>query len=231
MFPHTGGSPHGDGEKPTGGHGKSRRHADEAKVPLGPPPPLKILIDAGLLEPGPGRLSVKYRGAAIDAELRPDGTILYQGKAHHAPSGFSLAAKRGVNPAVFSDDGWGNVRYIPPVLTEDEDKDDVKPMTLLAIRDRHEGRQPHTSRYRARGEGPRSRVRVGGGQTVYAPPVKGAGGGGAAAGRSEEDLEGELRKLRKRMDPKALAAALVDSLARTPFCFFPPLFHCCACWC
>lgn len=82
---------------------------------MGPVPPLRALIDAGLLEAGQSNLCVKYRGASIYADLHPDGTILYQGKFHLAPSGFSLAAKRGVNPAVFSDDGWGNVKYIPPL--------------------------------------------------------------------------------------------------------------------
>lgn len=97
---------------PGGGGGVDRQHFLSS---LFPPPPLKALIDAGLLEPGMSCLTVKYRGVSIFADLLPDGTIRFQGKVHHAPSGFSLAAKRGVNPAVFSDDGWGNVRYIPPL--------------------------------------------------------------------------------------------------------------------
>lgn len=91
-----------------------RETAAALRVALGPPPPLKALLDAGLVEPGVGCLSVRYRGNTIVADLQADGTIFFRGRAHHAPSGFSLTAKREINPLVFSDDGWGNVRYTPP---------------------------------------------------------------------------------------------------------------------
>lgn len=61
-------------------------------------PPLAELIDAGLLAPGPERLSVTYRGHVFTADLLPDGGIAAQGRVFHAPSGFSLVCKREVNP-------------------------------------------------------------------------------------------------------------------------------------
>lgn len=81
-------------------------------------------------------------------------------------------------------------------------------MTLLAIRDRHEGRKPHASRYRARGDSSfRPRVRSSCGKIVSGAILPGAEQRLATA-------EAELRVLKRKADPVAVGPVLSSKLVR-----------------
>lgn len=81
----------------------------------------------------------------------------------------------------------------------------MRPITLLALRDLHEGRRVNSSRYRARHDPTsRSRIRHGNGLTALALPER------------PSAAEGELRELRAKVDPETLAPALLETLARPP---------------
>ena len=73
---------------------------------------LATLIDAGLIAPGAGVITTLYNGVEAVADLLPDGSIEWEGRAPFASvSAFSLAMKRSVNPGRKADDGWKSVRY------------------------------------------------------------------------------------------------------------------------
>lgn len=61
-------------------------------------PPLRRLLDAGVLVPGPACLSVRYRDRVVFGDLMSDGTIEEGGRRFQAPSSFSLAIKQDANP-------------------------------------------------------------------------------------------------------------------------------------
>jgi hypothetical protein len=53
------------------------------KAPAVPPMvTLKLLIDEGLLTPGPDVLSLEYKGIVTTGSLSPDGRIEYQGRCY-----------------------------------------------------------------------------------------------------------------------------------------------------
>lgn len=75
------------------------------------PVSLSDLIAGGLLVPGLEALSVAYKGSTHTAELRPDGTIVHEGRAFGSASAFSIHVKRLITPDKQGDDGWKSVLY------------------------------------------------------------------------------------------------------------------------
>ena len=76
---------------------------------------LKALIDAGMISPGEGVLSVEYKNVVTLGSLDGDGriTTIIDGAAatFDSPSAFSIYLKRLVNPARKADDGWKTVKF------------------------------------------------------------------------------------------------------------------------
>ena len=76
---------------------------------------LKALIDAGMITPGDGVLSVEYKNVVTLGSLDGDGrvTTIIDGAAatFDSPSAFSIYLKRLVNPARKADDGWKTVKF------------------------------------------------------------------------------------------------------------------------
>lgn len=76
---------------------------------------IKLLIDEGILTPGPGVLHMEYKGVSHSADLLEDGKIAVridgQEMTFDSPSAFSIYLKRLVNPTRKADDGWKSVRY------------------------------------------------------------------------------------------------------------------------
>eukprot|EP01024_Parvocaulis_polyphysoides_P033693 TRINITY_DN29911_c0_g1_i1.p3 TRINITY_DN29911_c0_g1~~TRINITY_DN29911_c0_g1_i1.p3 ORF type:complete len:192 (-),score=30.77 TRINITY_DN29911_c0_g1_i1:673-1248(-) len=72
---------------------------------------LKNLLDAGILFPGEGKLTVNYRSQLYVGALSVDGIILFDGREFQSPSAFSVYAKRKVTPEKQGDDGWRSVHY------------------------------------------------------------------------------------------------------------------------
>ncbi|CAD7695752.1 unnamed protein product [Ostreobium quekettii] len=72
---------------------------------------LKLLIDEGLLQPGPAVLNLEYRGLQETGDLLTDGRIQWKDRVFDSPSAFSIFVKRMVNPSRKADDGWKTVKY------------------------------------------------------------------------------------------------------------------------
>mmetsp|Transcript_23369 Transcript_23369/g.51294 ORF Transcript_23369/g.51294 Transcript_23369/m.51294 type:complete len:460 (+) Transcript_23369:175-1554(+) len=83
---------------------------------------LKILIEAGILEPGEGVLYVEYKNNVTWGDLMADGQIHYQGMFFDSPSAFSIYLKRQVNPTRKADDGWKAVKYSGRLLEAYKDQ-------------------------------------------------------------------------------------------------------------
>ena len=77
---------------------------------------LAHLIDARLIAPGPGTISINYNDVTHKADLLPDGYVSWDGREFAFVSHFSLAVKRKVNPGRKADDGWKCVAYNGTVL-------------------------------------------------------------------------------------------------------------------
>lgn len=61
---------------------------------------LRQLLEAGLLQPGPGALVVEVHGQQLAGTLLPDGVIAFQDRVFGTPSAFRLAATRSLPAAV-----------------------------------------------------------------------------------------------------------------------------------
>jgi hypothetical protein len=69
------------------------------------------LVEAGVLVPGRGKISVAYKGASTTATLTDDGCIEYQGRKYQSATAFSIHFKRTITPSKQGDDGWKSVLY------------------------------------------------------------------------------------------------------------------------
>lgn len=72
---------------------------------------IKDLIDEGIIMPGL-KLQSTYKGETYEAEIRPDGTILYNGKRYRSPSGAGQAV------IGYACDGWYHWKYLDPESNE-----------------------------------------------------------------------------------------------------------------
>ena len=80
-------------------------------VPSGTKVSLKAIIDAGLLKP-PLKLTVSYKGTDLEAELRPDGTVHFQGKSYKTCSAAAEVARSTVTGKKMNTNGWAFWRYV-----------------------------------------------------------------------------------------------------------------------
>ncbi|CAD7700851.1 unnamed protein product [Ostreobium quekettii] len=72
---------------------------------------LQLYLAAGILQPGPRKLSCSVGGEEHYADLGANGQIHFEGLEFSTPSSFSLYIKRKQNPARKADDGWTSVKY------------------------------------------------------------------------------------------------------------------------
>lgn len=75
---------------------------------------LKMLIDAGYINPGSNVLSIELKKKKVEvrASLTTEGVITYDhGQETSDPSGWSLYVKNLYNPDLTSDRGWTSVWY------------------------------------------------------------------------------------------------------------------------
>uniref|UniRef100_A0A7S3QN35 RAMA domain-containing protein n=1 Tax=Dunaliella tertiolecta TaxID=3047 RepID=A0A7S3QN35_DUNTE len=79
---------------------------------------LKELLDAGLINPGEGNVTLSYRGVTYTANLLASGLIEFQGATFDTPDAFSLRAKQLQLPDRESDNGWRSV-LVDGVVLED----------------------------------------------------------------------------------------------------------------
>ncbi|KAF5836781.1 hypothetical protein DUNSADRAFT_5408 [Dunaliella salina] len=79
---------------------------------------LKDLLDAGLIKPGEGNVTLSYRGVTYTANLVATGLIEFQGSTYDSPDAFSLRAKQLQLPDRESDNGWRSV-LVDGVVLED----------------------------------------------------------------------------------------------------------------
>ncbi|CAD7704969.1 unnamed protein product [Ostreobium quekettii] len=79
---------------------------------------LQLYLAAGILQPGPKKLSCSVGGEEHYADLGSNGQILFEGLEFSTPSSFSLYIKRKQNPARKADDGWTSVKYEGTTLFE-----------------------------------------------------------------------------------------------------------------
>jgi hypothetical protein len=104
------------------------KRAERAAGASGAPKPfgrvtvsLKMLVDAGIMTPGPDAVFLSYLGQTWSGELDALGQIHFRGKAYGSPSAWAIFCKRLANPGKKADDGWKSVRYGAaegPVLDE-----------------------------------------------------------------------------------------------------------------
>lgn len=73
---------------------------------------LKLLLDIGDVRPGQGVLHVTTRDQTRQADLKPDGTITFEGKTHRSLSSFAVAAIRSCGSVDRKTaNGWQVVNY------------------------------------------------------------------------------------------------------------------------
>ncbi|XP_014680492.1 PREDICTED: MPN domain-containing protein-like [Priapulus caudatus] len=74
---------------------------------------LNMLMRDGIIDPGPGNMSVSYLGQKFFGDLMSDGTIQLQTtkELFSSPSAWAIHCKKMVNPAKRSGCGWGSVKY------------------------------------------------------------------------------------------------------------------------
>lgn len=72
---------------------------------------LKDLVDAGVLAPGAGVLSVQYRQEQWWGDLLASGEIEAGGQRFSKPTTFTAAMMQTVNPALKSKNGWEAIYY------------------------------------------------------------------------------------------------------------------------
>nr|XP_023029889.1 MPN domain-containing protein-like [Leptinotarsa decemlineata]XP_023029890.1 MPN domain-containing protein-like [Leptinotarsa decemlineata] len=74
---------------------------------------LQNLLSAGILEPGPGAMTIEYLGQKFIGDLLQDGKIRSQETdiIFASPSAWAIACKRFINPDKKSGCGWASVKY------------------------------------------------------------------------------------------------------------------------
>ncbi|CAH2002677.1 unnamed protein product [Acanthoscelides obtectus] len=74
---------------------------------------LQNLLSAGILEPGPGAMTIEYLGQKFVGDLLEDGKIRSQETdiVFASPSAWAIACKRFINPDKKSGCGWASVKY------------------------------------------------------------------------------------------------------------------------
>ncbi|KAG5897138.1 hypothetical protein JTB14_025091 [Gonioctena quinquepunctata] len=74
---------------------------------------LQNLLTAGILEPGPGAMTIEYLGQKFVGDLLQDGKIRSQETdiIFASPSAWAIACKRFINPDKKSGCGWASVKY------------------------------------------------------------------------------------------------------------------------
>jgi hypothetical protein len=72
---------------------------------------LKMLVDAGLMRPGPEALWITYLEQTWHGALDAAGAITFQDQTFYSPSAWAIHCKRLANPGKKADDGWKSVRY------------------------------------------------------------------------------------------------------------------------
>jgi hypothetical protein len=70
---------------------------------------LKDLIEAGIVKPG--KLTARYKGATLNAELLSNGLVRFQNAEHKSPSGAAVAAEHSVTGERKTEDGWAFWQY------------------------------------------------------------------------------------------------------------------------
>ena len=116
---------------------------------------LKMLVDAGIMTPGPDAVFLSYLGQTWSGELDAAGLIQFRGKAYSSPSAWAIFCKRIANPGKKADDGWKSVRYGAaegPVLDElkQEYLTGVKPVHAQSARAGSSAKKTAPSARRAR---------------------------------------------------------------------------------
>ncbi|CAG9838670.1 unnamed protein product [Diabrotica balteata] len=74
---------------------------------------LQNLLSAGILQPGPGAMTIEYLGQKFVGDLLEDGKIRSQetDTIFASPSAWAIACKRFINPDKKSGCGWASVKY------------------------------------------------------------------------------------------------------------------------
>lgn len=74
---------------------------------------LQMLLDADILQPGKGTMSIEYLGQRFVGDLLEDGKIQSQETdiIFASPSAWAIACKRFINPDKKSGCGWASVKY------------------------------------------------------------------------------------------------------------------------
>ncbi|CAH0557896.1 unnamed protein product [Brassicogethes aeneus] len=74
---------------------------------------LQMLLSAGILDPGPGYMTIEYLGQRFAGDLLEDGKIRSQETdiVFASPSAWAIACKRFINPDKKSGCGWASVKY------------------------------------------------------------------------------------------------------------------------
>ena len=112
------GAPHASG-KPSGG-GRTTNTSKRASTgtpgsrtaaPGRSAVSLKMLVDAGLMRPGPEALWITYLDQTWHGALDAAGAISFQDQTFYSPSAWAIHCKRLANPGKKADDGWKSVRY------------------------------------------------------------------------------------------------------------------------
>ncbi|KAK9888395.1 hypothetical protein WA026_000646 [Henosepilachna vigintioctopunctata] len=72
-----------------------------------------MLLDANILQPGRGTMTIEYLGQKFVGDLLPDGKIQSQETdiVFASPSAWAIACKRFINPDKKSGCGWASVKY------------------------------------------------------------------------------------------------------------------------
>ena len=112
------GAPHPSGKPGGGGRNTNTSKRASMGTPGGRPAAparsvvsLKMLIDAGLMSPGPEALWITYLDQTWHGALDAAGAISFQDQMFYSPSAWAIHCKRLANPGKKADDGWKSVRY------------------------------------------------------------------------------------------------------------------------
>ncbi|KAJ8958905.1 hypothetical protein NQ318_019673 [Aromia moschata] len=96
-----------------GDHGKSQNKQVSGRESSNRTVTLQMLLSAGILEPGPGTMTIEYLGQRFIGDLLEDGKIRSQETdiVFASPSAWAIACKRFINPDKKSGCGWASVKY------------------------------------------------------------------------------------------------------------------------
>ncbi|KAJ8974095.1 hypothetical protein NQ317_011614 [Molorchus minor] len=94
-------------------HGKTQSKPVQGREPNNRTVTLQMLLSAGILEPGPGTMTIEYLGQKFVGDLLKDGKIKSQETdiVFASPSAWAIACKRFINPDKKSGCGWASVKY------------------------------------------------------------------------------------------------------------------------